>query len=161
MTLAAQDQTPISGRLAAPTRSRAGITLIEMLLVVVVIGILLATAAPRFGEAMTRRDVFGAADAFRGIFQEARTAALQTRQAATIRVTSGVAVVTISPGGVLDTIGRPLNFPAEFRLAPAVTAATLRIEPTGLILTGTPYTFIAAKGSAADTVTITGLGRIQ
>lgn len=161
MNLAAQDSTPHTRITDARVRSRAGITLIEMLLVVVVVGILLATAAPRFGAAMTRRDVSGASSAFRGLFLEARTAALQTRQAATIRVNSGIAVVTISPGGVLDTIGRPVNFPAEFRLAPTVSSATLRIEPTGLILTGTPFTFTAAKGGISDTVTISGLGRIR
>ncbi len=161
MTLAADYPTQKPSAPAARAWSRAGITLIEMLLVVVVIGILLATAAPRFGAAMTQRDVSGASASFRALFREARTAALQTRQAATIRITSGIAVVTISPAGVLDTIGRPLNFPAEFRLAPTVSATTLRIEPTGLILTGTPFTFTAAKGGSTETVTITGLGRIQ
>lgn len=138
-----------------------GFTLIEMMIVIVLIGILISIAAPRLPVAMARRDVFGATAAFESFYRQARTAALQTRQAATIRFNGGVGVITISPGGVLDTVGAPLNVPVEFGLTPTLTGATLRIEATGLILTGTPFTFIAAKRGVADTIAITGLGRVQ
>lgn len=144
-----------------PGAGRHGFTLIEMLIVVVVIGILIGLAVPRVATALARRDVFGATSSFASFYREARTAALQTRQAATIQIASGTAVITVSPGGVLDTIGRPLNFATEFGLTPTTTATTLRIEPTGLILTGTPFTLVATKRGVADTVAVIGLGRIQ
>lgn len=140
---------------------RQGFTLIEMLIVVVVIGILIGISVPRVAAALARRDVSGAISSFESFYREARTAALQRREATTIRINAGVAVMTVSPGGVLDTIGRPLNFTTEFGLTPTTTATTLRIEPTGLILTGTPFTVIAQKRGVADTVAIIGLGRIQ
>jgi type II secretory pathway pseudopilin PulG len=132
-----------------------------MMIVVVLLGILLSIAAPRLPMAMARRDVFGATATFGSLYREARTAALQTRLPATIRFTSGVAIITVPRGGGLDTLGTPVNFPAEHQLTPTITATTLRIEATGLVLTGTPFTFIAEKRGVADTVSITGLGRVQ
>lgn len=150
-----------SGRRVPASGGPRGFTLIEMLMVVVVIGILIGVAVPRVAVALARRDVFGATSSFASLYREARTAALQTRLPATIRFASGIAVVTVSRSGVIDTLGRPLNFATEFGLTPATTATTLQIEPTGLILTGTPFTVVATKRGIADTVTIVGLGRMQ
>lgn len=140
---------------------RGGFTLIEMMIVVVLIGILLSIAAPRLPMAMARRDVFGATATFGTLYREARTAALQTRQATTIRFNNGVGIITVTRGGVLDTLGSPMNFVAEHQLMPTISATTLRIEATGLVLTGTPFTFIAEKRGVADTIAIIGLGRVQ
>ncbi|MES2124187.1 MAG: GspH/FimT family pseudopilin [Gemmatimonadota bacterium] len=145
-----------------PAWSRQGFTLTELLLVIVVIGILLAITAPRIATAMARRNVTGATAGMEALLRRARASAIQTRLPATITFASGVATVTVDSAGTAKVVGQPLNFAAQYGgVAVTPSSATLRIEPTGLIVTGTPYTMIATKGSAADTTLITGYGRIE
>lgn len=149
-------------RFQLPARSRRGFTLTELLLVIVVIGILLAITAPRIATAMARRNVTGATAGMDALFRRARASAIQTRLPATITFASGVATVTVDSAGTPKLVGQPLNFPAQYGgVAVTPSSATLRIEPTGLVLSGTPFTFIATKSGDADTTSVTGYGRIE
>ena len=143
------------------TERRSGFTLLELLLVVVLMGIILAMTAPRIGAAAARRGVVGATTGFEALFRRARATAIQTRLPATITFASGKATVTIVRSGSSVVMGQVLDFTAQYNVTPTVTANTLQIEPTGLVVQGTPYTFIATRSDEADTVTVTGYGRIQ
>ncbi len=145
-------------RVAGPRR---GFSLTELLLVVVVIGILLAMTAPRIASALARRSVVGAAAGFESLFRRAKATAIQSRLPATITFASGVASVSVVRAGSSVVIGQNLDFAAQYGVTATPSAVTLMIEPTGLVLTGTPFTFIATKGDAADTVRITGYGRVE
>ena len=145
-------------RVAGPRR---GFSLTELLLVVVVIGILLAMTAPRIASALARRSVVGAATGFESLFRRAKATAIQSRLPATITFASGVASVSVVRAGSSVVVGQNLDFAAQYGVAAAPSAVTLQIEPTGLVLTGTPFMFIATKGDAADTVRITGYGRVE
>ena len=151
---------PTTGR-GQSTGPRSGFTLLELLLVVVLMGIILAMTAPRIGAAAARRGVVGATSGFEALFRRARATAIQNRLPATITFASGRATVTIIRSGTSQVVGQVLDFPDQYNLTPTVTANTLRIEPTGLVVSGTPYSFIATRQGEADTVMITGYGRIQ
>ena len=144
----------------ATGRSR-GFSLLELLLVVVVIGILLAMVAPRIATALSRRSVVGATAGFESLFRRARATAIQSRLPATITFASGVASVSVVRAGSSVVIGQNLDFPDQYGVTATASAVTLQIEPTGLVLAGTPFTLIATKGDAADTVRITGYGRVE
>lgn len=142
-------------------RVRAGFSLMEMLIVIVVIGILLTILVPRVGPTTARREVSGATEAFASIFRQARASAVQQRQTVTLSFNAGVATLLVSPGGVLDTIGYPMDFPNDFGLTPTVSGATIVVSPTGMVTSGTPFTFTAAKRGESRTITVTGAGRIE
>jgi len=59
----------------APTRSRAGITLIEMMVTVVIVGVLLAVAVPSISGLIERRRIVAAAGEIADIFAYARSEA--------------------------------------------------------------------------------------
>jgi prepilin-type N-terminal cleavage/methylation domain-containing protein len=146
-------------RAAGPRR---GFSLTELLLVIVVIGILLAMLTPSIATALARRNVRGATAGFESLFRRARATAIQTRLPATITIAGNVASVSVVRGGSTVVIGQNLDFADQYGGTTATASGvTLRIEPTGLILSGTPFTLIAAKGAAADTVRITGYGRVE
>jgi hypothetical protein len=67
----------------------------------------------------------------------------------------------VSPGGQLDTIGYPMNFPNDFGLTPTVSGASIVVGPTGIVTSGTPFTFTATKRGQSRTITVTGAGRIE
>lgn len=141
--------------------TRWGFTLMELLLVVVIIGILAALTAPRISTALNQRSVRGATDGFESLFRRARATAISSRLPATITFASSVASVSIVRAGSTVTVGQNLDFPAQYGVAVTASGVTLQIEPTGLVLNGTPFTVIATKGGAADTTRVTGYGRIE
>lgn len=150
-----------SARDANMRRARRGFSLMELLIVIVVLGILVLVLAPRVGPTTARREVTGATEAFASIFRQGRASAVQMRQTVTLSFTSGVGTLLVSPGGVLDTIGTPMNFPNDFGITPTVSSATIVVGPTGIVTSGTPFTFTATKRGESRTITVTGAGRIE
>jgi type II secretory pathway pseudopilin PulG len=133
----------------------------EMLIVVVVLGILMLILVPRVGPTTARREVSGATEAFASLFRQARASSVQMRQPVTLSFNAGVATLLVSPGRNLDTIGYPMNFPADFGLTPTVSGATIVVGPTGTVTSGTPFTFTATKRGQSRTISVTGAGRIE
>ncbi len=133
----------------------------ELLIVITVVGILILILVPRIGPTTARREVNGAAEAFASIFRQARASAVQQRQTVTLSFNAGVGTLLVSPGGVLDTIGTPMNFPGDFGITPTVSSATIVVAPSGLVTSGAPFTFTATKRGQSRSIMVTGAGRIE
>lgn len=161
MRTASQDRTDPENDITPSGCARRGFTLLELLMVVGILGILVAATVPRIAAVLARRSVSGATGGFEALVRRARATAIQTRLPATITFASGVATVTVVRSGTLQVIGQPLDLSSQYGVAVTPSSNALRIEPTGLILDGLPFTVISAKGDAADTARITGFGRIQ
>jgi type II secretory pathway pseudopilin PulG len=79
--------------------SQLGVSLIELMAVVCIVGIFGAMAAPSIGGALAERYSARAASEIAGMFEEARTRALATGAAHMVSVTAaGVVTVTASQG---------------------------------------------------------------
>src|SRR4051794_22227538 len=118
-------------------RSRAGFTLIETLISLVVAGLLMSIGLPRMRAALLKANVRGARTAVIALYQQARGAALESRRTVTVQITSGTALVTARPrmvpgAGSYDTIGRPLNLATRYSVTVTGNpSTTLVVDPRG------------------------------
>ena len=73
------------------TRTSAGFTLLELLIVIAVLGILLGIAVPTFASYRTSSQLKGGAETVAAVLRQARSAALGSGQAQTVRFASDAA----------------------------------------------------------------------
>ena len=143
-------------------RSVSGFSLVEALIVVVIMGILVLIITPRFDPVLAGRHVKAAKASFTGLYNRARMAAVQNRVNATITVTGNIASASITTSwGGTQNVGIAVRFDTDFGVTATATPTTVTIQPSGLVRTGLPFELVLVRSSAADTVRITGYGRIE
>jgi Tfp pilus assembly protein FimT len=132
------------------------------MVVVAIIGILVLIITPRFDPVLATRHVKAAKASFTGLYNRARMAAVQNRVNATITVTGNIAsaAITTTWGGT-QNVGTAVLFDTDFGVTATATPTTVTIQPSGLVRTGLPFSLVLVRSSAADTVRITGYGRIE
>lgn len=134
-------------RIPQPRRPhrRAGFTLIELIMVVVIAGIILAISAGPIGRQISRDRVMRSATVVQGMVTEASQLAVRRREPVDIILTgSALQIVRRSGGAVL----KQRNFGPEYDLR-----ATLSITPaTGITI------FPNGRADAALNVTVSGSG---
>jgi prepilin-type N-terminal cleavage/methylation domain-containing protein len=140
---------------------RAGFTLIEMVLVVVLLGILVLMAMPRMEGALVRRDLAGARAAAHSMVLRARTAAVQLRKPVTINADTALVWLTVPAAGGGSQRLAVLNVMAEYGVRLGPSAASLVVQPTGLVATGTPFRLGLSKAGRLDSLRVTGFGRVE
>ena len=149
-------------QLSCKKRSNAGFSLVEALIVVVILGILVLLAAPRFEPIMASRQVSAAKADFTQLYYRARMAAIQSRRQATLQVTGGAAVATISlAGGGTQRVAPVIFFDSLFAVSAVATPTSITIQPTGLVTGGLPFELVLTRSSVVDTVRISGFGRVE
>lgn len=148
-------------------RSRSGFSLIEMLLVVVLIGIMLAIGLPRLRETKIRSDVHSARVTLVSLYAQARAAAVQTSRTTTLNVGTTRAWVTATPrisylaGSTTDTIGTVREFLQTYGVTlSAAPVNQLRVDPRGFG-SSSATTITLTNSGIVDSITITAFGRIE
>lgn len=142
-------------------KENQGFTLIEVILVVVVSGMLLVFAVPGIVNALQRTDVEGARTKTVALFNLARSSAIESNRHASLLLTSTTALITAqAPGGATDTLALEDFSTNGVNLASTRTSIT--VDPRGVATgLGTSTAIIVlSKGSFADTVQISGFGRV-
>ena len=143
-------------------RSSGGFSLVEMLIVVSMIALLILLVAPRLEPILAARQVNAARGDFTQLYNRARMAAVQTRRPATLTVTGGAAVAEITlASGVKQRVAPVIFFDSLFRVSAVASPTTITIQPSGLVTTGLPFELVLTRSSAADTVRISGFGRVE
>lgn len=145
-------------------RTDRGFTAVEMVIVIVLVGIMMAVAIPYFRGATTKGAVGGAMDAISSLHAVARATAIQRgRTARLVLLTSAstaLVVANSSSGTGVDTVGSVENLGSRFGVTFTTTRDTLTFTPRGVgsDLSGT--TIIVAKSGFQDTITVSAAGRL-
>lgn len=140
--------------------NRRGFSLVEMLIAVILIGIVVLMAMPRIERALVRRDLSSARSGVVSLIQRAKAAAVQRRQAVTVNVSSSMAWLTAATSGGSQIIAS-LNLSAQYNVSATSSAATLTFQPTGLVVSGTPFTVWLSRATRPDSIRVTGYGKIE
>ena len=142
---------------------RAGFSLVEMLIVIVLAGLMMALAMPKLREGMVMRDVKSARAAIANMYARARVNALQTRKSSTVHF-SGSQVWVTAPLGAApegDTVGAVVNLTNAYGVAVNASVGTITVLPTGLANMASTVTVRLTRSGKSDSVTISGYGRLQ
>ncbi len=144
-------------------RPNSGFTLSEMLITIVVIGGLMLLALPKFQDAVRRSDVRGARTKVVTLYNQAKAVAMTTNRWTALRLNGNSAMITTAlPGGGLDTLGGIEDLYGQYGVTMSSTDTMLSIDPRGFGSgAGTAVSTISlVRGSHADTVQISGFGRV-
>ena len=140
---------------------RAGFTLIEIVIVFVLMGILVLIGMPRMMNTLEHNEVRGARTKVVALFNRARSHAIERNRHVTLWINPAMVVITESiPGGGVDTVMVQDFAPAGIGLT--TTATSIQIDSRGIAtsLGSLAATIVMSKGSHADTVRISGFGRV-
>jgi prepilin-type N-terminal cleavage/methylation domain-containing protein len=141
-----------------------GFTLIEILIVVVLIGAMMAIGFPYFRSATLKGDLRGGGDALAQLHAVAKQTSIQRGRTARLVMDpsayTAVVTVTNQAGSAQDTVGRVENLADRFGVRFTTTTNTLIFTPRGIGAEATGTTIIVTKGGFADTITISAAGRL-
>jgi type II secretion system protein H len=141
---------------------RAGFSLIEMLIVVVVIGLMTLIALPRLADAFAQNNLNSARAKIISLYSVARATASGSSRTTVLRLSGNRIYVVASPrlDGVagIDTVTPVENINTEYGITASVSSDSILLDQSGLGRNGS--TVILSKSGRADTVTISQYGQI-
>ena len=138
---------------------RRGVTLPELLIVVVIVGFALAVAIPPFQRALDRIAVDDTVDRYAALHETTRQLAIVRSSLARIEIDTArrTAALSVETRGRWDTVDtRPLG---EAGIATGQNTVTFSPFGIGWGLSNT--TIIARRGAVAETVTVSRTGRLK
>jgi prepilin-type N-terminal cleavage/methylation domain-containing protein len=145
--------------------SKRGYTLLEMLIVVVLLGVLMALAIPRLQSAFAGSSTRSARSALTTLVAKARAAAVARGCRAAVHFTSaanGSAWVTVcGPDGGVDTVGGVEQIGDRFHVAFTATRESVTFAPSGISFDNVSTTLWLTAGSRRDSVVINPIGKVM
>jgi prepilin-type N-terminal cleavage/methylation domain-containing protein len=142
--------------------ARRGMTMIELIIVMAIIGILGAVFWRPMKETFDQSSRKAAAREVASYLIRARAAAVQrSRQSWFVRSGNTIKVVTDS-SGIKVAYGLPLNMSERHGVTLTASKDSISFDPRGFTTLVTPAPKIIVKaGAFADTICVTGLGTIS
>ncbi len=138
---------------------RNGFTLIELVVVLLIVGVLVALGAPSVGHVLDRIAVDRAVNELTAFYNGARLAAvLRGRQ---VRIEFSADSLVGVYEGATDSTFLYAAGPSAGGVELTVSRAVIRIRPNGIGLGGANTKLVVRRGDAADSLAISRLGRIR
>jgi len=156
-TSLASTQCKHAPSIPAPTQW-AGVTLIELLIVLVVMGIVLGYAALRIGNAADRAAVRAATAEAITTFDAARHAAIVRRAPVAVMIDTAAARVRLAANGA-TIMTRDLG--REYGVRLAASRDSMAYDARGMGIGAANLSLEARRGSVADTILVSRLGRVR
>lgn len=137
---------------------RLGVTLLELLTALSLIGVVSALAIPAMAQARDRTAVHGAASALVATLADARHLAQRwhRRTAVAFDTVAARAVVHAGP----DTLAT-LSLRELFQVSLEASRDSIAFYPTGLGFGAANTRLILSRGASAETVTVSRAGRVR
>jgi prepilin-type N-terminal cleavage/methylation domain-containing protein len=153
--------SPQAGRSDAARAMRRGVTLTEMMIVLVLLGILAAIAFPGFARGSERSNVRTSKQRIASYLAVTRAAAIQRGRVARF-VRTGNTIKVLVDSANTQGVFAPVIDLAEQGVTFTPTRDTISFDPRGLAFgfTGTAH-LVVQKGSSRDSVCVMGMGRIS
>jgi prepilin-type N-terminal cleavage/methylation domain-containing protein len=140
-------------------RQMLGHTLIELMMVLAILGVVLALAAPQALGWRDRIAVDRASAEIASFYDLSRYAAIV--RATRVRLEFAPDSLRAAFEGVSDSALRERPGPARLGVALRVSRRVIRVGPTGLGWGAANTTLVLTRGAAAETLTTSRLGRIK
>jgi len=137
---------------------RAGFTLLELLVVLLLTGLLLSLALPRVSALRDRSAVRSGMSELGASFSTARGAAIARRATVAVVLDTAAGAVEVRAGGQ-TLLRRPLRSIYGIRLSSNRDSAVY--DPRGLGYGVTNLTVVVRRGGTVDTLTMSRLGRVR
>jgi prepilin-type N-terminal cleavage/methylation domain-containing protein len=146
-----------------PRSRQAGVSLTELLIVVVMIGMLVALASPRIRRSFLRNEVINARNGVANLYTTARLSAVQTTRRVVLKKVGDVVHVAAWPrldgtGGptARDTVGAVIDLLDRYGVELAGSPDSILIDPKGF--GGSSLLWTVRRAEFMDTVQVNNLG---
>jgi prepilin-type N-terminal cleavage/methylation domain-containing protein len=142
--------------------NRRGLTLIEIVIVIVLIGAMAGYAIPRIGDAITKQNVRSARTLFVSMHARARATAIQRASRTQLVVSNGqLRIVSINPvTGAAQTVGNVEDLTQRYGVTVAPSSLTLTFDARGIGTEASQTEVSISKGSYASRIVISPAGRV-
>ena len=143
-------------------RDRAGFTLIEMLLVILIVSLTLLMMRPRASQAVSKLSVQSAMQDVGSSLRRARTSAIQ-RGKTTRFVRHGDTIkILIDSSNISVSLTPPINLLRQYKVTLTASRDTITYDPRGLAVGLTTFhKFYFTRGTNKDSVCVSRLGRVS
>lgn len=149
--------------------SRAGISLVELMWVIVIIGFLVAFMLPKLGPAYDHAMVRSARTAVTNLYNTSRTAARASNQVAVLRLSQNVLWIELNNFFPLTTKvpvtagGRFHDLEEQYGVT--VTGPdSVRVDSRGILIptngSPPPYIWVISRDGWSDSIMVNGYGRM-
>ncbi len=138
--------------------SRSGVTLLELVVVVTIIGVVTGVAIPRTRYVIERIAVRGAAEDAAAMLELARHTAMMRGDRISVDIDSAPARLTMRAGN--DTLRRR-DEKAIHGVRYVATRSSVVYSQLGMGFGVSNLTLVVTRGAAAETVTVSRLGRVR
>ena len=148
--------------LPAPARSERGLTLMEILLVIVLIGLMSAFAIPKLTDAMRRQNVQSARVAFVAMYAQARATAIQRGTTDSLILSGNVLRIRAANPvtGFSEAVGNSVDLYSRYGVTVSSTNSPWTFDSRGLG-PGTSQTSVTiSKGPYSTTILMSAAGRV-
>ena len=148
-------------------RVGVGFTIIELLMVIVIAGIMMAVAIPFFRKSSQSASARGAGDEIARLYATTRAVSIQRGKLAWLVLSPSSSTAMVIAGKVsgtgVDTIVQPDDLNKRYGVTFTTTADSLAFTPRGIgaNLATTTVIVTSGGGTAADTVLIYPTGMVK
>jgi prepilin-type N-terminal cleavage/methylation domain-containing protein len=149
---------------STPIRNRSGVTLVEWMTVIVILGTMFAIALPKLGDSTRQRRVIAASNALNSDIPVAFSLAARQRKPVVLSYDAASGEVRVTDRARPDSIyyRRALGSTSEYMLeSVTMTPALVELLPNGV--SSSAFTIRVANGSHARLLTVarTGFSRVS